>query len=70
MYAQKFSDLVDVTEEGSHSLASGGEPSAALRSGFQQTVGTFASAGKFGSPPAPCEKKARNPGEYVYLLVE
>lgn len=64
MDAQKFSDLVDVPEEGCHPLAPVQEPSISLQSGVvQQAVNTFASAGKSVSAPAPCEKLAHNPSE-------
>jgi hypothetical protein len=68
LYAQKFSDLVDVPEDGCHPLESVEKPSAALQSGVQQAVGTSTSAGKFGSAPAPCNKKACNPGGYNHWL--
>ena len=66
LYAQKFSDLVDVPEEGCHPLATVEKPSATLQSGVQQAVDTFASAGKFGPAPASTDKKVPNPGEYIY----
>ncbi|KAG0565599.1 hypothetical protein KC19_7G000600 [Ceratodon purpureus] len=64
LYAQKFSDLVDVPEEGCHPLATVEKPSATLQSGVQQAVDTFASAGKFGPAPASTDKKVPNPARH------